>query len=52
MSRANPLWGAPRIHGELLKLGIDLSQTTVAKYMIRHPKPPSPLHYRYTRRAA
>jgi len=41
MSRANPLWGAPRIHGELLKLGIDLSQTTVAKYMIRHPKPPS-----------
>jgi hypothetical protein len=38
MSRANPLWGAPRIHGELLKLGIDLSQTTVAKYMIRHPK--------------
>jgi transposase InsO family protein len=42
MSRCNPLWGAPRIHGELLKLGIDLSQTTVAKYMIRHPKPPSP----------
>ena len=30
MSRANPLWGAPRIHGELLKLGIDLSQATVA----------------------
>jgi len=42
MSRANPLWGSPRIHGELLKLGIDLSQTTVAKYMIRPPKPPSP----------
>jgi hypothetical protein len=42
MSRANPLWGAPRIHGELLKLGIDLSQTTVATYMISHPKPPSP----------
>ena len=42
MSRANPLWGAPRIHGELLKLGIDLFQTTVAKYMIRHRKPPSP----------
>ncbi len=42
MSRANPLWGAPRIHGELLKLGIDLSQATVAKYMIRHWKPPSP----------
>jgi transposase InsO family protein len=42
MSRANPLWGAPRIHGELLKLGIELSETTVAKYMIRHSKPPSP----------
>ncbi len=42
MSRTNPLWGAPRIHGELQKLGIDLSQTTVAKYMVRHLKPPSP----------
>jgi hypothetical protein len=42
MSRSNPLWGAPRIHGELLKLGIDLSQATVAKYMIRFRKPPSP----------
>ena len=42
MSRANPLWGAPRIHGELLKLGIDLSQTTVAKYMTRRSKPSSP----------
>jgi hypothetical protein len=31
MSRANPLWGAPRLHGELLKLGIDVGQTTVAK---------------------
>jgi len=31
MSVANPLWGAPRIHGELLKLGIDVDQTTVAK---------------------
>jgi len=41
MSRANPLWGAPRIHGELLKLGIEVSQTTVSKYMIRHRKPPS-----------
>jgi hypothetical protein len=39
MSRANPLWGAPRIHGELLKLGIDVSQPTVAKYMLRHRKP-------------
>jgi hypothetical protein len=33
MSVANPLRGAPRIHGELLKLGIDVGQTTVAKYM-------------------
>ena len=41
MSQANPLWGAPRIHGELLKLDIHLSQATVSKYMIRHRKPPS-----------
>lgn len=41
MSLANPRWGAPRIHGELLKLGIELSQATVAKYMVRHRKPPS-----------
>src|SRR6267143_2521253 len=41
MSTANPLWGAPRIHGELLKLGIQISQATVAKYMVRHRKPPS-----------
>ena len=41
MSTANPLWGAPRIHGELLKLGIQLSQATVAKYMVRQGKPPS-----------
>jgi putative transposase len=41
MSVANPLWGAPRIHGELLKLGINLSQATVAKYMARPRKPPS-----------
>jgi hypothetical protein len=33
MAEANPLWGAPRIHGELLKLGIGISQATVAKYM-------------------
>jgi hypothetical protein len=32
ISRDNPLWGAPRIHGELLKLGIDIVQSTVAKY--------------------
>ncbi len=41
MSQANPLWGAPRIHGELLKLGVNVSQSTVAKYMVRHRKPPS-----------
>jgi hypothetical protein len=41
MSLANPLWGAPRIHGELLKLGIDVGQTTVAKYMARERRPPS-----------
>jgi transposase InsO family protein len=41
MSVANPLWGAPRIHGELLKLGIDVGQTTVAKYMTRRRRPPS-----------
>src|SRR4051795_4326435 len=35
MSLANPLWGAPRIHGELLKLGFDVAQSTVAKYMAR-----------------
>ena len=37
MSRANPLWGAPRIHGELLKLGIPVAQRTVGKYMVPHP---------------
>ena len=41
LSQDNPLWGAPRVHGELQMLGIDVSQTTVAKYMIRHRKPPS-----------
>src|SRR5271169_2321941 len=41
MSRANPLWGAPRIHGELLKLGFDVAQSTVARYMCRRGRPPS-----------
>src|SRR5438093_6982055 len=41
MSRANPLWGAPRIHGELLKLGLTVSQATVSKYMVRPRRPPS-----------
>src|ERR1700733_9374798 len=41
ISRANPLWGAPRIHGELLKLGIDVGETSVGKYMVRHRKSPT-----------
>src|SRR5687768_16044823 len=42
MSRANPLWGAPRIVGELRKLGIDVAKSPVEKYRVRHHKPPSP----------
>jgi transposase InsO family protein len=41
MSVDNPLWGAPRIHGELLKLGFDVAQSTVAKYMVKRGGPPS-----------
>jgi hypothetical protein len=42
ISRENPLWGAPRLHGELLMLGIEVAQSTVAKYMVRVPgHPPS-----------
>ncbi|MFK8081497.1 MAG: integrase core domain-containing protein [Granulosicoccus sp.] len=41
MSRDKVGWGAPRIHGELRLLGINVSQSTVAKYMVRHRKPPS-----------
>ena len=41
MSRENPLWGAPRIHGELLKLGIDIGETSVSKYLVRRRRPPS-----------
>ena len=41
MSRENPLWGAPRIHGELLKLGLDVGETSVGKYMGRRRQPPS-----------
>src|SRR5712692_7776918 len=36
MSKENPLWGAPRIHGEPLKLGFEIAESTVSKYMIRH----------------
>jgi len=41
MSRENPGWGAPRIHGELLKIGIDVGETSVSKYLVRARKPPS-----------
>jgi hypothetical protein len=41
MSGNNPMWGAPRIHGELVKLGIEITEPTVAKYMLRQRKPPS-----------
>jgi len=40
LSRENPIWGAPRIHGELLKLGIDVGETSVSKCMLRHRRPP------------
>jgi hypothetical protein len=43
MSQENPLWGAPRIHGELLKLGFAVSQSTVARYMAR-------VHTRYEKK--
>ncbi len=41
MAQANPFWGAPRIDGELLKLGIDISERTVSRLMPKHRKPPS-----------
>ena len=41
MSAENPLWGAPRIHGELLKLGFEVAQSSVAKYMVKRCGPPS-----------
>jgi len=41
MSAENPLWGAPRIHGELLKLGFEIAQSSVAKYMVKRRGPPS-----------
>jgi 2-polyprenyl-6-methoxyphenol hydroxylase-like FAD-dependent oxidoreductase len=48
MSVENPLWGAPRIHGELLKLGFEVSQSSVAKYMIKRPM--DALWFRLSRR--
>src|SRR6478672_2495587 len=41
ISTENQLWGAPRIHGELLKLGFEFAQSSVAKYMVKHRGPPS-----------
>ena len=41
MSTENELWGAPRIHGELLKLGVEVAQSSVAKYMVKRRGPPS-----------
>jgi hypothetical protein len=41
MCKENPLWGAPRIHGELLKLGFEVAESTVSKYLIRRRGPPS-----------
>src|SRR3954465_13072051 len=41
MSRENALWGAPQIHGELLKVGINISESTVSKYLVRHKGSPS-----------
>ena len=41
MSKENPLWGAPRIHGKLLMLGIEVAQSIVARYMTRRQGPPS-----------
>src|SRR6202047_2423244 len=52
MNTANPLWGAPRIHGELLKLGIEISQATVAKYMVRRRGRPSPTWRSFVRNQA
>ena len=41
ISLENPLWGAPRIHGELLKLGFEVCETTIGKYMVRRSGPPN-----------
>jgi hypothetical protein len=46
MSFENPLWGAPKIHGELLKLGIEVAQSTVSKYKV--PRQGRPLQTRKT----
>src|SRR5258708_2892963 len=45
MSMENPLWGAPRIHGELLKLGFEVAQSSAAKYMVKRRAPPSQVEH-------
>ena len=52
MSSANPFWGAPRIHGALLSLGIEISQATVAKYMVQRRGRPSPSWRSFLRKQA
>src|ERR1700689_3284063 len=52
MNLANPLWGAPRIHGELLKPGFEISQATVAKYIMRRRGSPSPTWRSFLRNQA
>ena len=49
ISLENPLWGAPHIHGELLKLGYDICETTIAKYMVRRPGSPTQTWRTFTR---
>jgi putative transposase len=48
MTAENPTWGAPRIHGELLKLGFDLSETTVSRWIRRVPRSSDPAQCRLT----
>src|SRR6185312_7508150 len=52
ISVENPLWGAPRIHGELLKLGLEIAQSSVAKYMVKRRGPPSQRWYTFLRNHA
>jgi hypothetical protein len=49
MSTENPLWGAPRIHGELLKLGFEIAESTISKYIIRRRGPPSQTWWTFLR---